>query len=423
MVFDHRFVLAIVPVLPPFKALKKDIAMTATLTSNRLDFLNDEIQALKDQHLFQTLVTVDGPQGAEVMIDGQKLINFSSNNYLGLCTHPKLKEASKKAIDTYGVGAGAVRTIIGTLDIHQQLEEKLAQFKHCEAVLVFQSGFTASQAAITSVLGDGDAVISDELNHACIIDGIRLLKGVDKYVYSHSDMADLEAKLRTAQSARRRLVVTDGVFSMDGGLAKLPEIVALCEKYNAIVMVDDAHGSGVFGDHGRGTVDHFNLHGRVDITVGTMSKAIGAMGGYIASTKAMRDILINKARPMLFSTPHPPAVVASCMAAFELLEQDDTLVQKLWYNARYFKAGMKSIGFDLQTDSPIMPVIVGPSEKAFELSKKLYAAGIYGRPIVFPTVAKDKARVRLIITAAHTQAHLDHAIEAFKTIGREMGLI
>ncbi len=397
--------------------------MTATMTSDRLDFLNDEIQELKDQHLFQELVTVDGPQGAEIQIDGKTLLNFSSNNYLGLATHPKLKEAAIKAVEKYGVGAGAVRTIIGTLDIHQQLEQQLAEFKQCESVLVFQSGFTASQAAITSILGQGDAVISDELNHACIIDGIRLLRGVDKHIYKHSDMQDLEEKLKAAQSARRRLVVTDGVFSMDGGLAKLPDIVALCEHYNAIVVVDDAHGSGVFGSHGRGTVDHFNLHGRVDITVGTMSKAIGAMGGYIASTKAMRDILINKARPMLFSTPHPPAVVASCMAAFKLLEDDDSLVKKLWYNVRYFKAGMKSIGFDLETDSPIMPVIVGPSEKAFELSEKLYAAGIYGRPIVFPTVAKDKARVRLIITAAHTQAHLDTVIEAFKTIGKEMELI
>lgn len=397
--------------------------MSATMTSNRLDFLNDDIKALKDDHLFQQLVTVQGAQGPEVVIDGKTLINFSSNNYLGLATHPQLKQAAIEATEQYGVGAGAVRTIIGTLDIHQQLEEELAKFKQCEAVLVFQSGFTASQAAITSVLSDGDAVISDELNHACIIDGIRLLKGVDKHIYKHSDMADLEKKLKAAKSARRRLVVTDGVFSMDGDLAKLPEIVKLCEKYNAVVMVDDAHGSGVFGKNGRGTVDHFDLHGRVDITVGTMSKAIGAMGGYIASTKAMRDILINKARPMLFSTPHPPAVVGSCMAAFQLLQQDDSLIKKLWYNVRYFKSGMKSIGFELQTDSPIMPVIVGSGEKAFELSKKLLDRGIYGRPIVFPTVAQDKARVRLIVSAAHTQAHLDAVIDAFKVIGEEMGLI
>lgn len=394
-----------------------------TQTSHRLDFLKDEIQRLKDEHLYQELVTVHGPQDTGITLDGKKLINFSSNNYLGLCTHPRLKEAAKKAIDQYGVGAGAVRTIIGTLDLHQELERKLAEFKEYEATLVLQSGFTANNAAITSIMGDEDVIISDALNHASIIDAVRMMKNTKKLIYAHSDMSELEARLKESKSFRRRLVVTDGVFSMDGDVAKLPEIVKLCEKYNAICMVDDAHGSGVFGRHGRGTVDHFDLHGRVDIVIGTMSKAVGTMGGYVACTQAMREIMINKARPFLFSTPHPPAVVASSIASIELLKEDDSLIQKLWYNTRYFKAGMKSVGFDIQSESPIVPVIAGESEKAVKLMNRLYEEGIYARAIVFPTVAMDKARVRLIITASHTQAQLDYAIEAFEKIGKELGLL
>ncbi len=394
-----------------------------TETSRRLDFLKDEIQRLKDEHLYQELVTVEGPQDTEITLNGKKLINFSSNNYLGLCTHPRLKEAAKKAVDQYGVGAGAVRTIIGTLDIHQELERKLAEFKEVEATLVLQSGFTANNAAITSILGDEDCIISDALNHASIIDAVRMMKNTKKMIYAHSDMNELEARLKEARSYRRRLVVTDGVFSMDGDVARLPEIVKLCEKYDAICMVDDAHGSGVFGRNGRGTVDHFGLHGRVDIVIGTMSKAVGTMGGYVACTQAMREIMINKARPFLFSTPHPPSVTASSIASIDLLREDDALIQKLWYNTRYFKAGMKSIGFDIQSESPIVPVIAGESEKAVTLMNRLYEEGIYARAIVFPTVAIDKARVRLIITAGHTQAQLDFAIETFEKIGKELGLI
>lgn len=394
-----------------------------TETSHRLDFLKDEIQRLKDEHLYQELVTVHGPQDTEITLNGKKLINFSSNNYLGLCTHPRLKEAAKKAIDQYGVGAGAVRTIIGTLDLHQELERKLAEFKEVEATLVLQSGFTANNAAITSILGDEDCIISDALNHASIIDAVRMMKNTKKLIYAHSDMRELEARLKEGRSCRRRLVVTDGVFSMDGDVAKLPEIVKLCEKHDAICMVDDAHGSGVFGRNGRGTVDHFGLHGRVDIVIGTMSKAVGTMGGYVACTEAMREIMINKARPFLFSTPHPPAVVASSIASIDLLKEDDSLIQKLWYNTRYFKAGMKSVGFDIQSESPIVPVIAGESEKAVRLMNRLYEEGIYARAIVFPTVAIDKARVRLIITAGHTQAQLDYAIETFEKTGKELGLI
>ncbi len=390
--------------------------------SHRLDFLKDEIQALKDQHLYQSLRPFSGQQGAEIVMDGRKILNFSSNNYLGLTNHPRLMAAAKKAIDQYGVGAGAVRTIIGTMDIHEELEAKLAAFKQCEATLVLQSGFTANMAAIPPLMGEEDVIISDALNHASIIDAVRLAKA-QKDIYPHSDMEALEAVLRKHQGARRRLIVTDGVFSMDGDLARLPEIVALAERYDAIVMVDDAHGSGVFGKHGRGTVDHFGLHGRVDIVVGTMSKALGSMGGYVASTQAMREIMINKARPLLFSTPHPPAVVASCIAAIDLLASDDALIEKLWYNARYFKAGMKSIGLPIESDSPICPVIVGASETAQKLSARLFEEGIFGRAIVFPTVAKDKARVRIMINAGHSQPQLDRCIEAFEKLGRELALI
>lgn len=396
---------------------------TTEKTSHRLDFLKDEIQRLKDEHLYQALRPFDGMQGAEIRMEGREILNFSSNNYLGLTNHPKLMSAAKKAIDQYGVGAGAVRTIIGTMAIHEELEEKLARFKECEATLVLQSGFTANMAAIPPIMGEGDVVISDALNHASIIDAVRLTRGADKDIFAHSDMDALASVLKKHKNARRRLIVTDGVFSMDGDVAKLPEIVALAEKHNAIVMVDDAHGSGVMGRNGRGTVDHFGLHGRVDIVVGTMSKAFGTMGGYVASTAAMREVMINKARPLLFSTPHPPSVTASCIAAVELLEQDDSLIKKLWYNTRYFKAGMKSIGLPIESDTPICPVIAGSSENAQRLSARLFEEGIYGRAIVFPTVAQDKARVRIMINATHTQPQLDRCIEAFEKIGRELGLI
>lgn len=396
---------------------------TSTKTSHRLDFLKEEVQRLKDEHLYQSLKPFEGMQGPEIRMEGRRILNFSSNNYLGLTNHPKLMEAAKKAVDEYGVGAGAVRTIIGTMAIHEELEAKLAKFKHCEATLVLQSGFTANMAAIPPIMGEGDVIISDELNHASIIDAVRLSRGAGKDIYKHSDMNALETVLKKHKNARRKLIVTDGVFSMDGDVAKLPEIVKLAEKHEAIVMVDDAHGSGVMGRNGSGTVDHFDLNGRVDIVVGTMSKAFGSMGGYVASTAVMREIMVNKARPLLFSTPHPPAVVATCMAAVDLLQTDDSLVKQLWYNTRYFKAGMKSIGLPIESDTPLCPVIVGTSEKAQTLSQRLYEEGIYGRAIVYPTVAQDKARVRIIINANHTQPQLDRCIEAFEKIGKELGLL
>lgn len=398
-------------------------AAPSAQTSHRLDFVADEIQRLKDQHLYQELRTMTGPQGTEIVLDGKKVLNFSSNNYLGLTDHPTLVRAAHAAIDSHGVGTGSVRTIIGTMDIHQELEQKLAAFKHVEATLVLQSGFMANTAAITSLLGDGDVIISDALNHASIIDACRLLKNTPTKVYAHNDMQALEERLKENQSARHRLVVTDGVFSMDGDVARLPEIVALSEKYDAIVMVDDAHASGVFGKNGRGTVDHFNLHGRVDIQVGTLSKAIGALGGYVASTQAMRDLMINKARPFLFSTSHPPSVAASCIAALEVLETEPERIERLWENTRYFKAGMQAIGFTADSDSPIVPVIAGSSENAHRLSQRLFEEGVYARAIVYPTVALDKARVRIILSSEHTRSQIDTAMAAFEKVGRELKLI
>ncbi|MBY0402371.1 MAG: glycine C-acetyltransferase, partial [Cyanobacteria bacterium] len=367
-------------------------SVTASTPATRLNFVLEEIQQLKNQHLFQTLRTLEGKQGTEIVLDGKKVLNFSSNNYLGFIDHPRLLAAAQKAITEYGVGSGAVRSIIGTLDIHQALEKKLAEFKKVEATLVLQSGFMANTAVITSIMGEGDVILSDALNHASIIDACRMLKAVPTKVFAHSDMEALETRLKETQDARRRLIITDGVFSMDGDLAKLPEIVALAEKYDAMVMVDDAHASGVFGRNGRGTVDHFDLNGRVDIQVGTLSKAIGALGGYVASSQGVRDLMINRARPFLFSTSHPPSVVMSCMAAIDVLLEEPQWMEKLWQNTQYFKEKMLALGFNIQSESPILPVIVGTSETAHQFSEALFNAGVYARAIVYPTVALDKAR-------------------------------
>jgi glycine C-acetyltransferase len=396
---------------------------TAILRSGRLRFLEEEIQRLQEVHLYQELKILTGMQDVECVIDGKKVINFSSNNYLGLTRHPALIKAAHEAIDSHGVGTASVRTIIGTMDIHQELEEKLATFKHTEATLVLQSGFMANTAAITSILSDGDVIISDALNHASIIDACRVMKQVPTQVYQHKDMNQLEERLKAARNFQRRLIVTDGVFSMDGDIAPLPEIVALAEQYDAIVMVDDAHASGVLGKNGRGSVNHFGLDGRVDIQVGTLSKAIGAMGGYVAGPEVLRKILINKARPFLFSTSHPPSVVATCLAALQVLEQEPTLIETLWENTRYFKTGMQKVGFQADSETPIVPVIVGTSEKAQRLSRRLYEEGIFGQAIVYPTVAQDKARIRAIITAAHTRSHLDQAIETFERLGKELAIL
>ncbi len=393
-----------------------------------LGYLGAEIATLKNQGLYQSPPVLEGPQRARSRINGREVINLSSNNYLGLCDDPRLKEAAIKATESYGVGSGAVRTIIGTQDLHVELESKLSEFKNTEAVLVFQSGFTANAGTVSSILGRQDHIVSDRLNHASIIDGARLSRA-KVHVYEHADMDSLRDKLEEAQAGAeetggRVLVITDGVFSMDGDIAPLPEIVGLAEEYEAIMMVDDAHASGVLGTHGRGTVDHFGLHGRVDVQVGTLSKAIGVLGGYVAGSRSLIDFLIQRARPFLFSTSHPPAVTAACIAAIDLLLSEPEIVDRLWENTRFFKNGLESLGYDLGgSKTPITPVIVGEGARAKELSERLFESGIFAQSIVYPTVSRETGRVRTMIMATHTKEDLGHALEAFGQVGREMGLI
>ena len=388
-------------------------------------FLQSELDDLRARHLFRPLRVVYGRQAPVCNIDGKEVINLSSNNYLGLTTHPLMIEAAEKAVREYGVGSGAVRTIIGTQDLHQELERRLAVFKHTEAVLTFQSGFTANTGAIQALMLEGDAIITDELNHASIIDGCRLSKAT-RYIYRHSDMNSLEEQLKAvkATNPKKILIITDGVFSMDGDIANLPGIVTLAEQYGAATFVDDAHSSGVLGANGRGSVNHFGLDGRVDIQVGTLSKALGVLGGYVASTQDMRDFLIHKGRPILFSTSHPPAVVAPLITAIDIMEQHPELIDKLWENARYFKAGLVKLGFDTgHSETPITPVIAGSAEKAMRLSDRLFAEGVFAQSIGYPTVPDARSRVRTIVTAGHTRANLDAALAAFEKVGRELALI
>ncbi len=384
-----------------------------------------EIEDLKEQGLYINIRTLEGPQGAWLEIEGKKVLNLCSNNYLGFANEERLKEAAKKAIDYWGVGPGAVRTIAGTLKIHEELEKALAEFKKVEAALFFQTGFITNQAVIPTLIGEGDAVFSDELNHASIIDGIRLTKA-KRYIYKHGDVDDLKSKLEEAskESFRRKLIVTDGVFSMDGDLAPLPEIVELAEKYDALVMVDDAHGEGVLGDHGRGIVDHFGLHGRVDIEVGTLSKAFGVVGGYVAGKKELIDYLKQKARPFLFSTPLSPADTAASLEAVKILMESDERVKKLWDNARYFKEKMNELGFDTgHSETPITPVMLYDAKLATNFSKRLFEEGVFAQAIGYPTVPKGKARIRVMISAIHTKEDLDFAIEKFEKVGKELGVL
>lgn len=385
--------------------------------------LDSELDNLKQKHLFRQLRVVYGEEKAVCNIDGKEVINLSSNNYLGLTTHPHLREAAIQAVKDHGVGTAAVRSIIGTMDLHQELEARLAKFKHTEASLTFQSGFMSNQAVLQALLEEGDAIISDELNHASIIDGIRLSKA-GRFIYKHMDMNDLEDKLKQSQSARTKMVITDGVFSMDGDIAPLPDITALAERYGAAVYVDDAHASGVLGRNGRGSVDHWNLNGRVDIQIGTMSKAFGCQGGYVAGIQPLRDFLEHKARPFLFSNALPPSVMASCLAAIDVLENEPQLIDKLWENTRYFKGGLKKLGFDIGTsETPITPVIAGSAEKAMKLSDRLFEEGVFAQGIGYPTVPEAKSRVRTIITASHTKDNMDTALGVFEKVGRELGLI
>jgi glycine C-acetyltransferase len=395
-------------------------------TSNvhELKYLQDQVQELKDQGVYRVLPVLESANEPVVTLNGKSVINLSSNNYLGFANHPKLKKAAIEAVEKYGVGSGAVRTIIGNMDIHELLEVKLAEFKREEAVMVFQSGFNCNAGAIQAITNKGDLIISDELNHASIIDGVRLSRA-DKAVYKHSDMEDLERVLIEKRSQYANcLIITDGVFSMDGDIAKLPEIVELAEKYNCMTYVDDAHGSGVLGESGRGTVDHFHLHGRVDFTIGTLSKAIGVIGGYVAGNKVMKEWLLHRGRPLLFSTSLPPAAVGAITEAVNLLTTTTEYTDNLWHNAKFFKAELGKLGFNTgASETPITPVIVGDEAKTVAFSKRMLELGVFVSPIVFPTVPKGTGRVRCMVTAAHTEAQLKQAVEVFEKVGKEMGLI
>lgn len=387
-------------------------------------FVTGELDALKEKGVFRRPRVLETEQKATVVIDGHEVITLSSNNYLGLTVHPKLREAAIAAIEKYGVGSGSVRTIAGTMALHRELEEKLARFKHSEAALTFQSGYTTNLGVISALMQPAtDLIISDELNHASIIDGIRLNKTPRK-VYPHKDMAGLRRVLEESQDVSGKvMVVTDGVFSMDGDIAPLPEIVALAEEYGAFVMVDDAHASGVLGN-GRGSTVHFGLEGRVALQIGTLSKGIGALGGYVACSQDVKDYLLQRARPVLFSTSHPPSVVATCIAALDLLENDSSLVEKLWENALFFKRGLEQLGFNTgKSETPITPVIVGEGALAMKFSDRLFQEGVFAQGIVFPTVPADKCRVRTIVTALHTAEELTKALDIFERVGKELHII
>ena len=393
------------------------------ITENKTQFLVDDLEQLKQQSLFRPLRVLGAAQGTETVVDGKRVLNLSSNNYLGLTTHPRLEEAMIKATREWGAGSGAVRTIAGTMAIHEELERRLAEFKHTPASLVLQSGFTANLGVLQSLVKEGDVIISDELNHASIIDGIRLSKA-ERSIFKHRDLDDLERHLEKHKDKRVKLVVTDGVFSMDGDIAPLRGIVERAEAFGALIMVDDAHASGVLGKNGRGTVNHFGLDGRVDLQIGTLSKAIGVLGGYVAGAQPVRDFLIHHARPFLFSTSHPPGVAAACIAAIDVLLDEPERIDRLWQNTKRFKEGLSGLGFETgASETPITPVIVGKGSAAMQLSDRLFQMGVFAQGIGYPTVPEGRARIRTIVTSAHTEAQLDRALEAFEQGGKELGLI
>ncbi|HYA98657.1 MAG TPA: glycine C-acetyltransferase [Ktedonobacteraceae bacterium] len=386
-------------------------------------YLKNELDGLRAQGILNRPRVLETEQKATVIIDGHEVITLSSNNYLGLTVHPRLKEAAIRAIERYGVGSGSVRTIAGTMSLHNELEERLARFKHTEASLTLQSGYATNLGVISAIMQEGDMIISDELNHASIIDGIRLCKSPRK-IYPHKDMAGLRRVLEESRGADKVMVVTDGVFSMDGDIAPLPDIVDLAEEFGAFVMVDDAHSSGVLGKNGRGSVNHFGLDGRVALQIGTLSKGIGALGGYVACSQDMRDFLLQRARPVLFSTSHPPSVVATCITALEILEEDSSLVDRLWENTAFFKRGLQQLGFNTgKSETPITPVIVGEGALAMRFSKRLFEEGVFAQGIVFPTVPADKCRVRTIVTAIHTNDELSRSLDVFERVGKELHII
>jgi len=393
---------------------------------NPLSFLCDQIEELKAKGLYSKLHVLDGEQKPVATFDGREVINLSSNNYLGLTTNKALKRAAIDAVRKYGAGAGAVRTIAGTMTLHMELEEQIAKFKGTEACVVFQSGFTANAGTVSAILGKEDLIISDELNHASIIDGCRLSRATIK-VFKHKDVADCERICKETENwPGHKLLITDGVFSMDGDIAPLAKLCDLAEKYNCIMMIDDAHSSGVLGKNGRGTVDHAGVHGRVHIQVGTLSKAIGVMGGYVCGSRDLIDFLYRRARPFLFSTSHPPASAAACAAAFTLLDspEGERLIKKMWSNTKFFKRQLKKRGFKFGTsETPIVPIHVGEAAKAFEFSKKLFDAGVYAPAVGFPTVAEGKARLRAIVTATHKRSDLERACEILAEVAKPLGII
>jgi glycine C-acetyltransferase len=402
---------------------------TATTRMNPLSYLTDQLNELKAKGTHFRLRVLDDEQAPVCTFDGKKVINLASNNYLGLTTHPKLREAALDAVRKYGVGSGAVRTIAGTMQIHMQLEEKIARFKNVEACVVFQSGFAANAGTVSAVLGKDDFIISDQLNHASIIDGARLSRA-KILVFNHKDIGHAEQQLASVKDQPgKKLLITDGVFSMDGDIGPLPALCELAEKYGAIMMVDDAHASGVLGRNGRGTIDHFNVHGRVDIQVGTLSKAIGALGGYVCGTRDLIDFLYHRARPFLFSTSHPPSVAATCIAAFDVLQEEPELMEKLWENTRFWKKELGLLGFNIggkttpASETPITPIIIGDGKLTMDFSRELFQEGVMGTGIAFPTVPEGKARIRTIMTATHTREQLQQALGTLKKVGKRMGIL
>ncbi|CAN5412990.1 glycine C-acetyltransferase [soil metagenome] len=393
------------------------------MRTDPLAYLGEELDSLRQQNLYRTLRILEDEQKARTTFDRRSVVNLSSNNYLGLTTHPRLRAKALEAVERFGVGSGSVRTIAGTMAIHMELERRLAEFKRVEAVVVFQSGFTANAGTVSAILSKEDVVISDELNHASIIDGCRLSRAAVK-VFPHKDVAAARRIIQELPSGQRKLLITDGVFSMDGDLGPLPDLCELAEETGCIMMVDDAHASGVFGANGRGTIDHFGVHGRVDIQVGTLSKAVGALGGYVAGNRNLIDFLAQRARPFLFSTSHPPAVAAACIAALDVLQDEPQIMAQLWENTRFFKAGLERIGFNTGiSESPITPVITGDGALAMRLSDRLFEEGVFAQGIGFPTVARDKARVRTIVTATHSREDLQFALDMFEKVGKELELV
>lgn len=392
-------------------------------TTSKTQWIADELESLRTQGLFNTIRTIETPMDGNIVVDGKEVLNFCANNYLGLANHPQLREAAKKAIDQYGIGPGAVRSIAGTMTLHNQLEERLAKFKGAEAVITLQSGFTANLATIPALVGKGDVIFSDALNHASIIDGCRLSRA-QIVAYAHNDMDDLRRKIAETTEYGRRIIISDGVFSMDGDIAPLPELYEIAKQHDILLMVDDAHGEGVLGKGGRGIVDHFDLHGKVDIEVGTMSKAFGVVSGIVAGKKVIVDWLRQRGRPFLFSSAMTVPDTAACLEAVDMLENSTELVDRLWANTRFMKQEMSNLGFDIgNSETPIIPLMLGEEALAQKFSRTLFENGMFAMAIVYPTVAKGKARIRLMNTAAHSQNDLEQALDTLQTVGKSLGVI